>query len=283
MTPPRHVPPPSPAQDGTPPISYGQLNKKEPIFFLQSLNQHDLRAIILTAPTNIRQPVADTCDSHTLLAEVFRLRQQEATSSISQDSQAQIQLAVLLPTSAIDILQVATNDPSKLSNLMSAAIIADTTLLPRTIPPSSQTMAAIAIKWQLESLQQVSQIQPSPSFDTPSHGNARSTLPLSQLLSDIPLPSLNRRPNRSSDNSLSSDEQVDQAVKSNRRAEQVTPPTNFGFGLPAATIDMLKHYPGKGVSSTSLALTEVLGPDILSTLIQSGSDIPTFLANTFKH
>lgn len=266
------------------PVRYGQLNSKETIFYFQGFSAQTLQAIIETAPRTIRRLPSDTSNVQALLAELLRLRQYEAFTQQPSPSESQSQLVTLLATPANDIIQMANENPNNLSALMNASLAADPSLTPRSLPTNAQTLAAIAIKWQLDALQQASQINTSQQpVNPPASANPPRGLPLSQLLTDIRPPVMQDQVQRRAPVVDTSDEEDDQLRKVGKSKRAVIQPTGFGFGAQAATTDLLKHYPGKGHSSTSLAVSELLGPDILGTLIQNGSDIPTFLANTFKH
>ena len=81
----------------------------------------------------------------------------------------------------------------------------------------------------------------------------------------------------------SSDEDEEDLHHTDKKQKCPIRPSNFSYGTSASQSDLLQHYPGKEHSSTNLAVDELLGPAILTSLIKSGTDIMTLSANSFKH
>ena len=74
----------------------------------------------------------------------------------------------------------------------------------------------------------------------------------------------------------------DDDLRTGKRQRLHLVPQGFPLGSIANIEQLLKHYPGKAISSPALACRELLGPDILVQFIHAGNNVPTFLQD-FKH
>ena len=265
-------------------IRYGNLNDKEPMFYFQMSDISQLLAIIQTAPNSERTVLPTSPTQQQLLAEIFRLREVEIMGGATPTN-AVAELEKLLATCHEDLIKLSEDNPTVLKSMMDGALVADNALLPRSVPNSRHLLAAIAINWQLEALKQSSAPifaananPPLPPTDATPNINLSTILRQSRTGSaPSTIPRTRRRPD------LSSDEQHDANDRLPKRNKPIIQPNTFSFGAKSFQPDTLQHYPGKEHSATSLAVDELLGTAILSTLIKRGTDIMAFLANSFKH
>lgn len=290
---PQSATPTPPDTSQAPVVSFGSLNTKDPIFFLQGLQPHQLQRIITTAPHHLRNPISENPPAQELLAEIFRLRQIENVQQNAPQSTPAQNLRKVLSTSPSDLMDMAINDPPLLTALMSSAVTADPNLTPQTLPNSPQHLAAIAINWQFEAYKQTSRATPvhEPAPPLPSSGTLARPPParlrdlLRQTPSQNPHPNLSVRNHATEPNANSSEDEQENEDNAQNQNNPKCPiqPSNFSYGTSASQSNLLQHYPGREHFSTSLAVNELLGPAILTTIIKSGTDIMTFLSNSFKH
>ena len=254
------------------------------MFYLQMSDISQLLAIIQTAPNSARTVLPNSPTQQQLLAEIFRLREVEIMGRATPPNAA-AELEKLLATCPEDLIKLSKDNSTVVKSMMDSALVADNALLPRSLPNSSQLLAAIPINRQLEALKQssapilaVDANPPLPPSDATPNINLSTILGQSRTGS---APSTITRTRRRPD--LSSDEEDDATDRLPKRNKPIIQPTTFSFGAKSFQQDTLEHYPGKEHSTTSLAVDELLGPAILSTLIKSGTDIMAFLANSFTH
>lgn len=96
---------PATTQLGSPPVTYGELNTKDPIFFIQIQDIQQLHAIIQSAPVDAQAQLPDPPTQQQLLAEVFRPRQLE--SSTHADNNPSANLRKILSTAPTDLVTLA--------------------------------------------------------------------------------------------------------------------------------------------------------------------------------
>ena len=253
-------------------LKYGALNTVPVIHLLQITDNDTLTQIVHSAPDHLRHHLPANPSSHELLAEVLRLRESETkTRKAPEDI-----LRSLLALSPSDVLDRADKEPAHLRDEMKQALLADPTLVPHDIPDDNPSrLAAVLSAWKIHALTGAKATSSSSGTPQRKASDETPTPQRNELTFSPALP----KPRPRSLNSEASSE----AARPAKKTKAPIAPKNFSFGRTSATADALTHYPGKGVSSTSLAVEEMLGPMILSLLIRGGNDVLTYLNRDFHH
>ena len=177
--------PPSAAQVNTP--LAGSLNSKPPFFYVKA-TAAQLRAIIQSAPTDVRSRIRANASKEVLIDEVLKLRQNEAIAATTQQPVAinpHEALHRLLTMDASDVTVAVDSNPDNLRRSMHAALQADQTLAPRIVPEGRLNLIHTIITWQVNAH---TAANPSgTAAATPQHG------PPTQLADQLP-PTLVNQP-----------------------------------------------------------------------------------------
>ena len=117
-------------------------------------------------------------------------------------------------------------------------------------------------------------LNPTPSSRQPRDVNALST-----LLHPADAHPISRARESQQQLSDSSEDDIPQSRRKKRKSA-ISP--TFSYGIQASQANLMRTYPGKGVSSSSLHIDNLWGPSVLCSMTAGGMDIPTFLAQ-FQH
>ena len=114
----------------------GSLNTKAPLFYIKA-SAAQLKAIIQSAPDDVRSRVRANASKEAMLDEFFKLRQCEAVNATRQaleHIEPHEALRKLLTMEARDITAAVDSNPAQVRELIGAALKADNTLTPREVP-----------------------------------------------------------------------------------------------------------------------------------------------------
>ena len=167
---------------------------------------------------------------------------------------------------------------------MKVALAADKTSKPREISPDEDSrLAAILASWKISTL--IGNL-PVRTIPTPVPDVALARPPTDAITVTTQAPKANDKdigcvkPRPRSLTSESSSAESKTIKKSNATPFE---PKNFTIAAAAATAETLKNYPGKVVSSKSLAVEDLLGSRIFSSMIGGGSDMMTYPTRNNQH
>lgn len=283
------VPHEIPAQSRSIP-KFGNLNSKPHLYYLTSLSAPQLLFITQTAPDHLRRTISPQSSAQVLLDEVFRLRQIESSLPQNRNETHQENARTLSQLSPTQIIGLSQDDPIYLRRLMQSTLLIDTTLSPSTLPDDNSLCATYAISWKLAAVQRLSAaaqnqqrnaaqvMEPQRDIHRDQHRLISRASPpnppaptghLQRLLQDAPPPP---RPNTEREDSEDED-----AMPRQKKSKFSIEPRGWSAGHGPALKTKLQSYPGKGLSSTALAVEEILGPELLLHMTSGGMDIPTYV------
>ena len=262
---------------------FGALASKEIIYFLNIKDEDKLKAILRSAPENLMPKFTTKPTRPQLLAEVIKLRQAEETLFHNPEAV----LKALLSMTPVEVMRTADRNPRRLRADMRCSLAADKSLQPREIPDGDNSrLAAILSAWKISSLMQIMP-QPTPRAlpdDAPPLLTRPPALKQDSVVEPVKRLQIQEKPptRKPRPHSITSEHSSTES-RPVKKSKPPVIPKGFTIGEAASTEKSLRHYPGKGVSTTSLAVDKMMGPTILANMIRGGSDTPTYLTRDYKH
>ena len=160
----------------------GSLNSKPPLFYIRA-SAAQLKAIVQSAPEEVRSRIRSNASKEDMLDEVFKLRHQEAL--VANDPSQQViephdALHKLLTMEPRDVATAVDTSPENVRKLMEAALQADNTLNPRVVPEDRHSIVYTVLSWQVNAYKGANpprpttgNQQPAQSVPTLHHQTAR--------------------------------------------------------------------------------------------------------------
>ena len=143
----------------------GSLTSRPQNFYIKA-TAAQLKAIIQSAPEEVRSRIRSNASKETILGEVLTLRQREAlaaSQNIQESMDPQEALRKLLTMVSADIHIAVDTSPGEFKKLMEAALEADNTLKPRTVPEERHDLVYTVLTWQVEALKSATTANQEPA------------------------------------------------------------------------------------------------------------------------
>ncbi|KAI0561496.1 hypothetical protein FGB62_80g06 [Gracilaria domingensis] len=246
------------------------------------LSPVDVNRIILQAPENVRPLVRPDISSGVLIAALLHLRDLQTTSNTPIEN-ARTHLRELLALSFEQVSGLAPRNPLKLRQDMEKALQADPKLSPRAISSKpNKALPGIVLNWKLQGMHAV-------AIPSEAKGNA-SESPTPQAanntwfarIDDAPPPP---PPTDPAECAEALEDPLGITIQPSKKAkisQSVVKPKWFTFGSQNREHATLKSYPGLSPASRTLAVNQLLGGHILSSMISAGDKVPQHVAKSFQ-
>ena len=143
----------------------GSLTSRPQIFYIKA-TAAQLMAIIQSAPEEVRSRIRSNASKEIMLDEFLTLLQREAlaaSQNIQETMDPQEAIRKLLTMGSAGIRIPVDTSPGEFKKLMEAALEADNTLTPRTVPEERHELVYTVLTWQVEALKSATTANQEPA------------------------------------------------------------------------------------------------------------------------